>query len=188
MRWLPDPPHTAESAPPGTHSGGALPPDEAIPGLGTTTQAASLGRGTRTWVKQDADAGKTMWRSEGGGKETEGKGKAAWCPSFPYPCCLPEGLSVPPGHISPRAAEAHPPRFLHLLTPGEGDRFPEWGRGPNLPTHTGDPLTASRPHAEPTLWKKPTFPMATKEGSLQTSTHCNSLPQQRVFLNKFLPD
>lgn len=110
----------------------------AIPGLGTTV----LGKGH----PHRREAGKTTRRS---------KGKAAWCPSVPTHADFQRGFG---------AHEAHPPLFLHLLLAhSEGDQFPKWGRRPSLPTHTEDPITVGRPHAEPALWKKPTFPMAQKK-------------------------
>lgn len=154
--------HRASTSP--QSPGKALPPVNPSR-AGDHRQAASSGRGIHTCVEQDADAGETPWRSKAGGKETEGKGKAAWCPSVPTHADPQGGFQCPRGTSPPHERQklTHP-SFLHLLLArSEGDRFPKWGRRPSLPTHTRDPVTMSRPHAKPALWEKPTFPMPQKK-------------------------
>lgn len=157
--------------------GGALPPDEAIPGLGTTAQAASLGRGTHTWVKQDADAGKTVWRSEGGGKETEGKGKAAWCPSFPTHAASQRGSQYPRG-ISPHEQQKLTPGAFSVFSLRvKGTGFPNGAEGPTCPPTPGIPSPRAGHTPSLLFGKSQPFPWPQKKDRYRpqpTATPCRS--------------
>lgn len=118
----------------------------------------------------------------GGRRRGVGKGKAAWCPSVPSCADSQRGFRCPQG-----TSEAHPPP----LSPSSPQQ--EW-RG--QVSQTGQKAQLAHPHRgsrhQATRWacslEKANLSHATKEGSLQISTHCTTLPQQPVFLNKFLPD
>lgn len=157
---------------------GALPPMNPSR-AGDHRQGASSGKAIHTCVEQDVHAGETPRRRKPGGKETEGKGKAAWCPSVPTRADSQRGFRCPRGTSPPHERQklTHPSFLYLLLARSEGDRFPKWGRKPSLPTHTGDPVTVSRPHAEPALREKPTFPMPQKKNRYRpqpTASPCRS--------------
>lgn len=96
-------------------------------------------------------------------------------------CCAPRARILPTGS---RSASPPTPSSPHS---GQGDRLPKQGRGPSSPTHTGEPLTASRPHAEPAFWKKQPFPSHKRR--ITKNLEPLHLPATAVvFLNKSLPD